>query len=522
VAAVRALMLLLAGTAALAFSSCAGGDAPSSAEPTAQAAVHAQPVAAGPARPNVVLLIFDEFPGDSLLDRNGHIDAVRYPNFAALAGDGTWFKNAFSIYDSTTKAVPLILDGIRPHIGTSADTSYHPHSIFDMFGRRHYRIVQSQEATAICPRRWCPRARLRRPAILPSLNRGRPERFARWVRTMQPSGRPTFWMKHVLLPHMPYIFLPSGARAREKVRDLVPGMNSVPGFGDEFLTRHNEQRYLLQLQYTDRLLGTMIEQLKRTGMYDRTLIAITADHGIAFQVGVQTRRSVSDSNVEELTPVPMIVKAPGQHRGRVSGELVSTVDLAPTIADVLGYRLGYRHDGRSAFSRAVRRRHTVQLTTRDFTHIVSISERAWKARRTAVVRRRLRQFGSGAQGLYTGIGPHRSLIGLAPTSLPRAGASGVGARVAQGRELRDVRRASGVVPAQIAGDLSGGPSGGKRDIAVAVNGRIEAVGRTFYLAGDGTEHFAVNVPEPSLREGNNVVQVFEVVGARKLRLLARV
>src|SRR4051812_41291111 len=41
-------------------------------------------------RPYVVLLVMDEFPGDSLLGRDGRIDAVRYPNFAALAGDATW------------------------------------------------------------------------------------------------------------------------------------------------------------------------------------------------------------------------------------------------------------------------------------------------------------------------------------------------------------------------------------------------------------------------------------------------
>src|SRR5262245_55643632 len=65
--------------------------------------------AAAPKRPDVVLLVLDELPGDSLLDRRGRVDRVRYPNFAALAGDSTWFRNAYSVYDSTTKAVPLIL-----------------------------------------------------------------------------------------------------------------------------------------------------------------------------------------------------------------------------------------------------------------------------------------------------------------------------------------------------------------------------------------------------------------------------
>src|SRR5687768_15798650 len=87
--------------------------------------------ATAPRRPHVVLLVLDELPGDSLRDGRGRIDPVRYPNFATLAGDGTWFRNAYSFYDSTTKAVPLILDGLRPMKGSSADRRSHPRSVFD-------------------------------------------------------------------------------------------------------------------------------------------------------------------------------------------------------------------------------------------------------------------------------------------------------------------------------------------------------------------------------------------------------
>jgi hypothetical protein len=470
-------------------------------------------------RPYVVLLVMDEFPGDSLLDKHRRIDPVRYPNFAALAGDATWFRNAFSIYDSTTKAVPLILDGIKPHKGTAADRSDHPHSIYDMFARHGYRIVDSEEATALCPPSICHGARTTRPAIIPNLLGGRPQRFNRWVRTIKP-GKPTLWVKHVLLPHGPYIYLPDGKRTRPKPGDLLPGMNSVPGFADEFVTRHDEQRYLLQLGYTDRLLARLIRQLKAKGMYDNTLFVATADHGIAFQFGVQTRRSVSMSNVEELTPVPFFVKKPGQRRGRISDVLARTVDVTPTIADVLGWKVGYRTDGHSAFGPITRHRKRVILNTRDFTSIVNISAKRWEARRRAVVRRRLRQFGSGdIASLYTGIGPHRDLIGQRVGSVARAAT--VRASVVQDSMFADVEPASGVIPTQIAGDLSGGRSGATRDLAVAVNGRIEAVGRSFYLTGDSTEHFAFMVPERALHRGRNSIQILEVGGSAGLRLLGR-
>ena len=66
------------------------------------------------ARAPVVLVVFDEFPVSSLLDGNGEIDAVRYPNFAELAHGSTWFRNATTVSYSTTQAVPAILTGSNP------------------------------------------------------------------------------------------------------------------------------------------------------------------------------------------------------------------------------------------------------------------------------------------------------------------------------------------------------------------------------------------------------------------------
>jgi Sulfatase len=473
--------------------------------------------AAVPKRPHVVLLVLDEFPSDSLLDRGRRIDPVRYPNFAALAGESTWFRNAFSVYDSTTKAVPLILDGIAPRPGTSGDRRGHPHSIYDVFKRHRYRIVDSEEASALCPPAMCQGGRRRRPAIIPYLLSGRPERFDSWVRSIE-AGRPTLWVKHLMLPHGPYQYLPSGARTRPNASDLLPGMNTVPGFHDEFLTRHNEQRYLLQLGFTDRLIGRLVRRLKSEGIYDDTLIVVTADHGIAFQVGVETRRRTNASNVEELTPVPLLVKRPGQRRGRISDAYARTLDVTPTIADVLGWRLGYRADGHSAFGPVTQRRNSVRLTARDFSGTITISGRRWEARRAAVVRRRLRQFGSGdPAAVFTGIGPNRELIGRQVGDLG-ARASSVRAALVQPELLADVRPGSGIAPTQIAGDLRGGRAGAKRALAVAVNGRIEAVGRSFHLKGDPVEHFALMVPETSLRAGRNSVELFEVVAGRLRRL----
>ena len=132
-------------------------------------------------------------------------------------------------------------------------------------------------------------------------------------------------------------------------------MQTTPGFYDDFLTPHNEQRQLLQLGFADRLLGRLIARLKREGIYDDTLIVVTADHGFAWKVGVETRRSVSLSNVEELGS-----DAVHRQARRVSARASERRARAHARRDADDRRraerpLGYRADGRSVFCPRSRR-----------------------------------------------------------------------------------------------------------------------------------------------------------------------
>jgi hypothetical protein len=72
-------------------------------------------------RTPVVVVVFDEFPTISLMDRGQHVDAARFPNFAALARDATWFRSATTVHPHTEQAVPAILTGQLPKQGCAAD-----------------------------------------------------------------------------------------------------------------------------------------------------------------------------------------------------------------------------------------------------------------------------------------------------------------------------------------------------------------------------------------------------------------
>jgi len=516
------LTILVAAGAAFAVVSLTRDDSEKAAQASTVSSPIIDPEAAPaqiPRKPPVVMIVMDEFPVDIMLGPDGRIDAARYPNFAALAATGTWFKNAHTVYDSTTKAIPAVLTGKLPKKGGNATYKDHPRTVFDLFGRRGYKIVKSEEATSLCPPRYCRGARPQRPAILPLLQRGRRERLERFFASVKRGAR--FHLKHVLLPHGPYQYLPSGKQTRNGYQDPVPGMNSPPGFGDRFLTQHNQQRLQLQTGYADHQLGRLFKRMVANGSFDQALIVVVADHGFAFEVGVKDRRTVTRRNIDEIAPVPLFIKAPGQRRGSTSGTYARTIDVVPTMADLLNVKMPYRADGRSAFSRPVRRRRFVRMLRRNFNGTITVSARRMEARRRANVRAKLRLFGSGPiASLYTGIGPNRSLLGRTAADLKPAGQGSVRASVSGGANVRTVRASSVLLPTQIGGPVRGGRRGAKRDIAVAVNGRIEAVGRTFYLRGSRQENFAVNVPEAAIRPGRNTVEVFQV-SRGKLTLIGR-
>ena len=481
----------------------------------------AQPGPSDPPRPHVVILIMDEFPGDHMLRADGRVDAVRFPAFAWLARRSHWFPEATTWSPATSIAVPAILDGRLPRTGTPPTSRGHPFSIYHALGRAGYRIVDSEETTMLCPRSLCARLAVRSPPCrfrnCRFVGAGRIRRFERWLATMRPTATPTLWVKHLLLPHRPWIYLPSGLRtqASGRIKGPLHGLNRFGGPSDPFLRMHNYQRHLLQLRFTDRLVGRLLDRLIRAKMFDRSLVVVTSDHGYSFTGGLTKHRRLHQANVHQIAPVPLFVKMPRQRAGQRHGVYAANLDVAPTVADAVAVELGAATDGAPVLSEAVRARGSVPLADR-----ASLPLAEFEERRDAWNRRRLRLFGSGRRGFWDGIGPNRHLVGLRVSRLPRA-AGRLRAEFAFAHRLRRVRRASGVLPIQVAGDIRGRSTRRRYELALAVNGRIEAVGRSFRLPGDRVMHFAMLIPPPSLHEGRNRVELFRVRGGTRLRLLGR-
>ena len=103
--------IALAGVAVAA--ALAGAAAAAASSPVSPTATPTQAPVNG-ARTPVVFISLDEFSLASLLRAPGEIDARRYPNFAALARQSTWFANTTPSGDGTRWATPAVLAGVLP------------------------------------------------------------------------------------------------------------------------------------------------------------------------------------------------------------------------------------------------------------------------------------------------------------------------------------------------------------------------------------------------------------------------
>jgi len=527
----------------------------------------------------VVMVVFDEFPGISLLDSDGDVDAQRYPGFAELAADGTWFPNAHSIYDSTSKAVPAIMDGNYPEKGRLPTSSEHPNSIFTLLGRSH-RMNVSEEATTVCPRDLCEDERLDesflsrlgsmsedvglvyahvvappemeadlpsvsetwgdfgggegaeevadevvvddgdgdienaaegKKATLANLRSDRGAKFEEWIERIPGGRRPTLNFKHVLLPHVPWKYLPTGQVYNTSPGDPIPGL-SRQSYPDANQIDQLQLRHLLQLGYADLETRKLIARLKELGIYDRSLVIVTADHGVHFEQGVFDRRRAKPATLESIAPVPLFVKLPHQKQGEVDRAIIETTDIMPTIADVLGVDPPEPTDGASVFSRAVQHRDVVKVLPRDFSDWMRVDGDEFAARKQALIDAKVERFGDGREGadrIYA-VGPNAELIGQSAESLTAAaGDSSMTVELTDPGAYDDVDPEGAVVPVWLTGTVSGA-DGDRRDVAIAVNGTIAAVSNTFRLAGRDSDLIAAMLPPSALRAGRNEVQIYEV------------
>lgn len=518
----------------------------------------------------IVFIIFDEFPLVSLLDRDLNIDANRYPHFARFSKRSFWFQNAVTVRAGTEKAVPAILTGITPSAKTVPTLQDHPNNLFTLLGGA-YAMKVFETHSSLCPDSLCSRTvtpltpfeRTRQMVrdlaavylhvvLPPEFKRGLPVVSQSWkgfwgndeaaalpeernkeaeaVHTEPKENRiglyssflntitsaeSTLYFLHILLPHLPWEYLPSG-KLYVADRLTVPGLDYKMGGwnGEPTLVTQGYQRHLLQVVFVDRLLGTLVQRLEEKGIFDRSLIVITTDHGANFWPN-RKRRDVLPDFPMDIRNIPLFIKVPYQRKGRIIDCYVKNIDILPSLAEILDIRLTWPVEGNMLFARDPNTGSIEPVSCQDAVPPLHA------AKRLESLKYKYELFGeSGSQEDLFRPGPYRDLVGRDVRELQPVYQKEVHVQLDKEAFFENLDLESSFIPALISGRLLSADSEDPYILAVAVNNRIAGITQT--IRNDtGNWEFSVIVPETVFVHGKNTIDVFMLKGVeRNLKLVA--
>ena len=148
------------------------------------------------------------------------------------------------------------------------------------------------------------------------------DRALKWLSKNQ--QRPFFMWLHFYDPHDPY---------------------DPPA---PFKERYAKEPYDGEIAYVDSVVGSFIEELRQRGLYQNSLIAITADHGEAFGEHGEERHGMF--LYDETIRVPLLLKLPEQKfAGKRIDPRVALVDIPPSLLKAAGIAAPASMQGQSLF-----------------------------------------------------------------------------------------------------------------------------------------------------------------------------
>ena len=312
-------------------------------------------------RPNVVLIVVDTLRADHLACYGYERDTS--PRLDQLAAEGLRFERAFSQAPWTTPSVASLLTSLYPtEIGVGSECSVLADELTllpEILARQGYRTGAVISHT-FCSERWnfdqgfdwfdqsniAGHATVSSPGVT-----ARALEFADWA-----GSAPFFLWLHYFDPHFYYVEHPEHAFGGSQ------GYAGPIRTGLEFarllemrseLTAEDlaelRRLYDSEIAFTDGWIGELFDGLCARGLWERTLVIVTGDHGEEF--GDHGDIGHARTLYQELVNVPLIVKLPRAAAGPPAGtsiaESVALLDVFPTVLELTGARWDGPLQGRS-------------------------------------------------------------------------------------------------------------------------------------------------------------------------------
>ncbi|HEV3073075.1 MAG TPA: sulfatase-like hydrolase/transferase [Thermoanaerobaculia bacterium] len=275
-------------------------------------------------RPNLLLVTFDTTRWDHVGYASGRRDLT--PMLDAMAARGTWFSTCLTTQPLTLPAHTSIMTGLFPyHHGVRNNgtyvvpkedvtlatrlraAGYATHAVVSAFVLDHQFGLDQGFDGYDDDLSGGPKQNMFMFKEIKAAQTAR--KAVKWLRDERPKDKPFFLWLHFFDPHADY----------EPPDDVAIDFPGDPYSGE--------------IHYADRELGRVIKELDEAKLLDDTLFVFTADHGDSL--GEHGEKTHGLFIYESTTRVPLFLAGPGVPAGRRVDALARTVDIVPTVLELL-------------------------------------------------------------------------------------------------------------------------------------------------------------------------------------------
>ena len=294
------------------------------------ASVHVDPVsidltptlsAASGSLPNIFIFTIDSLRRDYLSPYNSAVSFT--PAIDAFARESTVFRNAFTRYGGTGLSEPSIWSGALL-LHKQYITPFAPMNALEKMLRadRYQMFVTRDPILQALLRSDDGMVDLDPPeAALAADFQATLERLQQQIAERTTDNRPIFVYTQPQNLHVSVI---------QREGKSVPAGESYPGFYAPYAAR---------VRQVDAAFGEFIQFLKKRGLYENSIVVLTADHGDSL--GEDGRWGHAYTLYPEIVRIPLLVHLPGELQARVSSDpqaLAFSTDITPSLYYLLGHR----------------------------------------------------------------------------------------------------------------------------------------------------------------------------------------
>ncbi len=287
-------------------------------------------------RPNVLIAISDDQSWEHASAYG--CEAIKTPAFDRIANEGILFTNAFSAAPGCSPSRAALLTGRYiwqlEEAGSHACSFPIKYTLFtDLLEETGYHVGYTGKGWG--PGKWDISGRKRNPAgeayheaVLepPEFirNTDYAKNFKLFLKNRRADKPFCFWYG-ASEPHRRYSIGIGSESGMDQAKVNVPAF--LP---DTMETRLDMLDYMYEIQWFDKHLGEMIKLLEDSGHFDNTIIIVTSDNGMPYP-------RAKANCYEYGNHMPLAIRWGNNIRGgRIVNDLVSLIDLAPTILEITG------------------------------------------------------------------------------------------------------------------------------------------------------------------------------------------